>query len=113
MDRFIKGEVTMISRKKILTLAVSTTLAGGMIASSNVTANNFLDAAAKMLGVTAESPSTLPREGKCGGDKGKNGQCGGNKIVNKAKEGKCGEGKCGGDKAKEGKCGEGKCGGGK
>ena len=27
-------------------------------------------------------------------------------------EGKCGEGKCGGDKAKkEGKCGEGKCGG--
>ncbi|HBS27112.1 MAG TPA: hypothetical protein DD827_08310, partial [Gammaproteobacteria bacterium] len=29
-----------------------------------------------------------------------------------AMEGKCGEGKCGGDKAKaEGKCGEGKCGG--
>jgi uncharacterized low-complexity protein len=32
-----------------------------------------------------------------------------------AKEGKCGEGKCGGDKKdkadKEGKCGEGKCGG--
>ena len=36
----------------------------------------------------------------------------------KAKEGKCGEGKCGGEKAKEGKCGgekaeEGKCGEGK
>jgi uncharacterized low-complexity protein len=31
----------------------------------------------------------------------------------KAKEGKCGEGKCGGDKDKEGKCGEGKCGGAK
>jgi uncharacterized low-complexity protein len=30
----------------------------------------------------------------------------------KDKEGKCGEGKCGGDKKdKEGKCGEGKCGG--
>ena len=28
----------------------------------------------------------------------------------KAEEGKCGEGKCGGDKAEEGKCGEGKCG---
>ena len=29
----------------------------------------------------------------------------------KAKEGKCGEGKCGGDNKKaEGKCGEGKCG---
>ena len=43
------------------------------------------------------------KEGKCG-----EGKCGGEK----AKEGKCGEGKCGGDKkAHEGKCGEGKCGG--
>ncbi len=40
-------------------------------------------------------------EGKCGGDEGK------------GAEGKCGEGKCGGDEGKgaEGKCGEGKCGG--
>jgi uncharacterized low-complexity protein len=47
-------------------------------------------------------------EGKCGGDKAK-------KVAKNMKEGKCGEGKCGGDKAKkaakEGKCGEGKCGG--
>ena len=44
------------------------------------------------------------KEGKCG-----EGKCGGEK---KAEEGKCGEGKCGGEKkAKEGKCGEGKCGG--
>lgn len=43
-------------------------------------------------------------EGKCG-----EGKCGGDKAKS---EGKCGEGKCGGDKAKsEGKCGEGKCGG--
>jgi len=49
-------------------------------------------------------------EGKCG-----EGKCGGEK---KAEEGKCGEGKCGGEKkAKEGKCGgekkakEGSCGG--
>ncbi|MCF2920401.1 hypothetical protein L1264_07885, partial [Pseudoalteromonas sp. APAL1] len=44
-------------------------------------------------------------EGKCG-----EGKCGGDKKAEK--EGKCGEGKCGGDKkaAKEGKCGEGKCG---
>jgi uncharacterized low-complexity protein len=52
-------------------------------------------------------------EGKCG-----EGKCGGDKAK---KEGKCGEGKCGGEKAmkddckdkakKEGKCGEGKCGG--
>jgi uncharacterized low-complexity protein len=47
-------------------------------------------------------------EGKCG-----EGKCGGDKAKSEA-EGKCGEGKCGGDKAKtdaEGKCGEGKCGG--
>ena len=56
-------------------------------------------------------------EGKCG-----EGKCGGDK---KKAEGKCGEGKCGGDKSKaegkcggdkkksEGKCGEGKCGGSK
>ena len=45
-------------------------------------------------------------EGKCG-----EGKCGGDKKAKK--EGKCGEGKCGGDKKaeKEGKCGEGKCGG--
>jgi uncharacterized low-complexity protein len=44
-------------------------------------------------------------EGKCGGDKAKEeGKCGGDKAK---EEGKCGEGKCGGDKAKE----EGKCGG--
>ena len=46
------------------------------------------------------------KEGKCG-----EGKCGGDKAKTEA-EGKCGEGKCGGDKAKtEGKCGEGKCGG--
>ena len=33
-------------------------------------------------------------------------------MVAEMAEGKCGEGKCGGDKTKaEGKCGEGKCGG--
>ena len=47
-------------------------------------------------------------EGKCGGSKPAEGKCGGSKPA---------EGKCGGststdeDKKKEGKCGEGKCGG--
>ena len=42
-------------------------------------------------------------EGKCG-----EGKCGGEKGDS---EGKCGEGKCGGEKGdSEGKCGEGKCG---
>jgi len=47
-------------------------------------------------------------EGKCG-----EGKCGGEKAT--STEGKCGEGKCGGEKATstEGKCGEGKCGGNK
>ena len=58
------------------------------------------------------------KEGKCG-----EGKCGGEKAD---KEGKCGEGKCGSDMKKnmegscggkkaeeEGKCGEGKCGGSK
>merc|ERR1712137_883663 len=46
--------------------------------------------------------SQFAAEGKCG-----EGKCGGDKKAEK--EGKCGEGKCGGDKkaAKEGKCGEG------
>ena len=49
-------------------------------------------------------------EGKCG-----EGKCGGEKG-DKSKEGKCGEGKCGGEKGKEGSCGgdkgkEGSCGG--
>ena len=45
-------------------------------------------------------------EGKCG-----EGKCGGDGA--KADEGKSAEGKCGGDaeKSAEGKCGEGKCGG--
>jgi len=50
-------------------------------------------------------------EAACGADKQKTDN------ADKAKEAKCGEGKCGADKkatedkAKEGKCGEGKCGG--
>ena len=60
--------------------------------------------------MVADSKEGKCGEGKCGGEKkAEEGKCGGEK---KAEEGKCGEGKCGGEKkAKEGKCGEGKCGG--
>ena len=45
-------------------------------------------------------------EGKCGGKKAKEGACGEGKAKDaKHAEGKCGEGKCGGDNAKEGDCG--------
>jgi uncharacterized low-complexity protein len=48
-------------------------------------------------------------EGKCGGDKAEKGAEGACGESGKAAEGKCGEGKCGGDKADKGK--EGACGG--
>jgi uncharacterized low-complexity protein len=93
----------MITRKKLLTVAVSTSLAGALLASNTLfAADASLDAAAKVLEVTADTaPAT--QEGKCG-----EGKCGGDKKD--GKEGKCGEGKCGGDKkeGKEGKCGEAK-----
>ncbi len=64
-------------------------------------------------GYLVASNDKMP-EGKCG-----EGKCGGDmkEKAEKKMEGKCGEGKCGGDmkekaeKKMEGKCGEGKCGG--
>ncbi len=71
----------MISRKNILALAVSTSLAAGIVGCSgyNTDAGHSTDAKA--------SPAKA-KEGKCG-----EGKCGGDKAK---KEGKCGEGKCGG-----------------
>ncbi len=95
----------MITRKNLLALAITTSLAAGLVACGGGESSEAkLDEAAK---ATTESPAAgdaAKKEGKCG-----EGKCGGDKAK---KEGKCGEGKCGGDKAKkEGKCGEGKCGG--
>ena len=61
------------------------------------------------LGSGYQVASNHMKEGKCG-----EGKCGGAKPK-ASSEGKCGEGKCGGakPKASEGKCGEGKCGGAK
>ncbi|CAA6828101.1 MAG: FIG024746: hypothetical protein [uncultured Thiotrichaceae bacterium] len=71
----------MITRKNLLAVAVSTSLAATMVACSG-TSEVAKD------GASAKTEASA-----------------------KAMEGKCGEGKCGGDKAKkEGKCGEGKCG---
>lgn len=73
----------MVTRKNLLALAVSTSLAATMVACSGTGDVAKDDTSAKTATMTDV----------------------------KAKEGKCGEGKCGGDKAnKEGKCGEGKCG---
>lgn len=63
----------------------------------------YMQLAAADVGATDGGTKKTTAEGKCG-----EGKCGGEKS---AAEGKCGEGKCGGDKgATEGKCGEGKCG---
>ena len=61
----------------------------------------------------ADNHADKAKDGKCG-----EGKCGDSmkKTDAKAKDGKCGEGKCGAEmqktdaKAKDGKCGEGKCG---
>ena len=99
----------------------SNLLIGTLMASSFALASTTANAEANPFGAT-ELPGGYMQiagkegscgEGKCGGDKGKEASCGGDKAK---KEGSCGEGKCGGDKAKkEGSCGgdkgkEGSCG---
>lgn len=53
------------------------------------------EAKAKVDDVKAKAKEAKCGEGKCGGDKAKEGKCGGDKAKAKAKEAKCGEGKCG------------------
>ena len=84
-------------------LVTSLATAGAAHASSftvNALASGYMLAAGDSAG-DEKAKEGKCGEGKCGGDKKAEGKCG---------EGKCGEGKCGGDKKAEGKCGEGKCG---
>lgn len=104
---------------KPVALAVGAALAGTFA----VTGVASADTGASPFAMTTLSAGYMlgAGEGTCGGDKDKDkdaegkcgeGKCGGDK--DKDAEGKCGEGKCGGDKEDkdaEGKCGEGKCGG--
>ena len=86
----------------------SLSLATGAALVLSLASGTVLAADSNPFGMTklTEGYQVAMKEGKCG-----EGKCGGDKA--KKAEGKCGEGKCGGDKAKkaEGKCGEGKCGG--
>jgi uncharacterized low-complexity protein len=69
------------------------------------------NAAENPFGLTELNSGYMQMAGSHGGGEGKcgAGKCGGEK---KDGEGKCGEGKCGGEKKDgEGKCGAGKCGG--
>ncbi len=108
----------MASKKSAVTLALGTAFAASMLAGSYARAadnpfemqslkNGYQVAGMKDGNGNEVNPKA--KDAKCGGDKKKDGKCG---------EGKCGgdkakEGKCGGDKKKDGKCGEGKCGGSK
>ncbi len=82
---------------KIITISLAALFAASLSFSLQAAENPFgmsdLDAGSKVA--MSSSP-----EGKCGGEK-KEGKCGGDKK----------EGKCGDSKKKDGKCGEGKCGG--
>jgi uncharacterized low-complexity protein len=98
----------MKASKTTLTLALTAAIGAAGIA--HAAGNPFaLNALSQGYMVAAADKA---QDGKCG-----EGKCGGAKKDVKAKDGKCGEGKCGGDKkeakAKDGKCGEGKCGGAK
>ena len=96
--------------KTPLALAIGTAFAASLAASNiaNAAPNSSNPFAMSELnsGYMQVAGSHM-KEGKCG-----EGKCGGAKKD--TKEGKCGEGKCGGSKSStEGKCGEGKCGGSK
>jgi len=108
-----------ITKKPIaiaLGAAFVTSLASAPIANAaeNPFAMSELAGGYMVAGSHMEGGDKGKAEGKCG-----EGKCGGEKTeaaaegADKAKaEGKCGEGKCGGEKKEaEGKCGEGKCGG--
>ncbi|MCP5278429.1 MAG: hypothetical protein H6935_08700 [Thiobacillus sp.] len=97
----------MNATKKTLTLALGAALTAaiGTAGLAQAAGNPFA-----MQGLSSGymvAAADKAKDGKCG-----EGKCGGSKDA-KAKDGKCGEGKCGGSKAKakDGKCGEGKCGG--
>ena len=106
----------LINKSQILAATVAAASFTG-IASQNISAADLFQATELPQGYqVAMSHGAKSMEGKCG-----EGKCGGDMKAKakKAMEGKCGEGKCGGDmktkakKAMEGKCGEGKCGGNK
>jgi uncharacterized low-complexity protein len=86
----------MANRKTALTLALGSAFAASLAAAPIASADENPFKLESLKSGYQVADSHKAKEGKCG-----EGKCGGDK----AKEGKCGEGKCGGDKAKEGSCG--------
>ncbi len=105
------GNIIMNNYKKPLSLALSTTLLTGLvIANASAETNNF-EITELSTGYMQLAEVDKTKEGKCGEAK-----CGANKEkAAKNAEAKCGEAKCGANKEKaaknaEAKCGEAKCG---
>lgn len=103
----------MTKKKSLLPVAVSAAFAATAVLSPvSHAADNPFGAQKLSSGYLLADAHGKTKEGACGG-KGKEGSCGGDKK----KEGACGEkkkeGSCGNksvEKKKDGKCGEGKCG---
>ncbi len=92
----------MTTSTKAVALAVSSAFVLSISATTVSAAENPFAIKSLSSGYqVADNHADKAKDGKCG-----EGKCG----AEKAKDGKCGEGKCGADKAKDGKCGEGKCG---
>ena len=98
-----------MSKSTLIGSALAATLLLGQVPQANAESGlfNVMDLDRGYATTVGDHKKEEDAEGKCG-----EGKCGGDKD-DKDAEGKCGEGKCGGDseeKDAEGKCGEGKCG---
>ena len=102
----------MTTSTKAVALAVSGAFALSIGAAAVNAAENPFAIKSLSNGYQVADHHEKAKDGKCG-----EGKCGHGDKDAKAKDGKCGEGKCGAEmkkdgaeKAKDGKCGEGKCG---
>lgn len=102
----------MTTSTKAVALAVSSAFALSIGAATINAAENPFAIKSLSSGYQVADHHEKAKDGKCG-----EGKCGHDDKDAKAKDGKCGEGKCGAEmkkegaeKAKDGKCGEGKCG---
>lgn len=89
-----------MNKQHLITIALGSAFASATLLPAHAAGNPF---AAKTLdaGYQVAQADTKAKDGKCGEAK-----CGADKKTTKAKDGKCGEAKCGADKkAKEGSCG--------
>ena len=102
----------MTTSTKAVAFAVSSAFALSIGAATINAAENPFAIKSLSSGYQVADHHEKAKDGKCG-----EGKCGHGDKDAKAKDGKCGEGKCGAEmkkegaeKAKDGKCGEGKCG---